>query len=87
MFGGGTPRKPPVGSGFYGIEPAPDGMGIRTTPDSDRTWMEQMIGPGHAAVSINFKGPPPGPWYAYQNGHGADETTHAAYDISCDTGD
>jgi murein DD-endopeptidase MepM/ murein hydrolase activator NlpD len=47
--------------------------------------MEAMIGPNHAAVSTDYKAPVT--WdisYAYQNGHGADGTTHAAYDITCD---
>lgn len=49
--------------------------------------MENMVGDGNAIVTTDYKGsPPPGVWYGYQEGHGADGTTHAAYDISCDTG-
>jgi murein DD-endopeptidase MepM/ murein hydrolase activator NlpD len=48
--------------------------------------MEDMLG-GIATVTTDYKGPPPaGVSYEYQNGHAADGTTHAAYDISCDTG-
>jgi hypothetical protein len=89
MFGGhnsGTPVKPIAnGTSAYEVIPAPDGMGEASSPDSDRTWMENMIGPGHAAVSVDYKQPVT--WnvdYSYQNGHGADGTTHAAYDITCD---
>lgn len=85
----GEGTKPSQGTftpGAYAVEAAPDGMGVKSTADSDRTWMENMVGNGHAIVTTDYKGATPGPWYAYQIGHGADETTHAAYDISCDTG-
>ena len=87
----GTPTKPAsdgMPTGAYDVVPANDGIGVQSTRDgSDRTWMENMIGPGHAIVTTDYKGPTPaGVSYAYQDGHGADSTTHAAYDISCDTG-
>jgi hypothetical protein len=87
----GEPTKPAnlgatVAPGTYDVVTSADGLGIQSTRDgSDRTWMEAMIGPNHAAVSTDYKAPVT--WdisYAYQNGHGADGTTHAAYDITCD---
>jgi hypothetical protein len=89
--GGGTPTKPAqtssaVSPGYYDVVPANDGMGVQSTIAADRTWMEDMLG-GIATVTTDYKGPPPaGVSYEYQNGHAADGTTHAAYDISCDTG-
>jgi murein DD-endopeptidase MepM/ murein hydrolase activator NlpD len=90
MFGGSeTPPTKPVATGVpYDLVPANDGLGVQSTVASDRTWMEDMIGPGDAAVTTDYKGPTPaGVSYDYQNGHGADGTTHAAYDISCASGD
>jgi murein DD-endopeptidase MepM/ murein hydrolase activator NlpD len=84
----GNPTKPAQTSspGKYAIESAPDGMGVKSTPDSDRTWMENMLG-GVAKVTTDYKGPPPaGVSYDYQIGHGADGTTHAAYDIGIEGG-
>jgi hypothetical protein len=90
MVGGGqalgTGSKP-AATGQFRVEPAPDGFGVRSTADSDRTWMEEMVGAHNAIVTSDYKGPPPaGVSYEYQTGHDADGTTHAAYDISCDTG-
>jgi len=85
----GTPTKPATtstGTGETFLAPANDGYGVQSTPDSDRTWMELMVGDSNAIVTTDYKGATPGPWYSYQEGHGADSTTHAAYDISCDTG-
>lgn len=87
----GEPTKPAnlgmaVAPGTYDVVPSADGLGVQSTRDgSDRTWMEQMVGPGSAAVSVDYKQPVT--WnvdYSYQNGHGADGSTHAAYDITCD---
>lgn len=91
MFGGGglnlkPSQTPGFASGQYSVEAAPDGYGVKSTADSDRMWMEDMIGNHNAIVTTDYKGATPGPWYSYQEGHGADSTTHAAYDISCDTG-
>jgi murein DD-endopeptidase MepM/ murein hydrolase activator NlpD len=85
----GTPVKPASTSttpGYTDLVPATDGLGVQSTIASDRTWMEDMMD-GHAAVTTDYKQPVT--WevdYSYQIGHGADDTTHAAYDISCDTG-
>jgi murein DD-endopeptidase MepM/ murein hydrolase activator NlpD len=90
MFGGSTtpPTKPAATGVPFDLVPANDGLGVQSTVASDRTWMEDMIGPGDAAVTTEYKGtPPPNVSYDYQNGHGADGTTHAAYDISCASGD
>lgn len=90
----GAPQKPAIttpqgisGTGSYDVVPAKDGMGIQSTEaGTDRTWMENMMD-GHAAVTVDYKGPAPqGVSYAYQDGHGAIDGEHAAYDISCDTG-
>lgn len=84
----GAPVKPAPGPApaAYDVVPSADGMGVQSTRDgSDRSWMEAMIGPNRAAVSVDFKQPVT--WnvsYDYQNGHGADGSTHAAYDITCD---
>jgi murein DD-endopeptidase MepM/ murein hydrolase activator NlpD len=103
----GTPQKPTttaapgITPGKVVVIPAPDGMGIATDPvPTDQTWLEDMIGKGHATVTVQYKGGHPGPetpdpskptgvstWYDYQLGHGADNLHHAAIDVSCDTGD
>jgi hypothetical protein len=69
--------------GKLAVTPAPDGMGVMASKDSDRTWMENMLG-GIAKVTTDYKAPARG--YGYQEGHGAAGNTHAAYDISCETG-
>ena len=85
---GSKPAQTSVGKPYaaYDVVPANDGMGVQSTRDgSDRTWMENMIGPGHAQVNVEYKGPAPaGVSYAYQIGHGAVDGEHAAYDIGCD---
>jgi hypothetical protein len=84
----GQPVKPAAGPApaAYDVVTSPDGLGVQSTREgSDRSWMEAMIGPNRAAVSVDYKAPVT--WdvdYSYQNGHGADGTTHSAYDITCD---
>jgi murein DD-endopeptidase MepM/ murein hydrolase activator NlpD len=82
---------------FFDVVPSKDNFGIQSTDAADRTWMENMMG-GHAVVTTDYKGPAPCEVmaadgtcqkkvsYVYQVGHGAIDGEHAAYDISCDTG-
>ena len=71
--------------GAYDVVPANDGIGVQSTVDgSDRSWMEFMLD-NDAYVSTDYKGPPTANM-SYQVGHGATADNHAAYDISCVSG-
>jgi N-acetyl-anhydromuramyl-L-alanine amidase AmpD len=91
MFGApGQESKPAetslgIAPGAYDVVPANDGIGEQSTAaGSDRTWMEFMLD-NDAYVSTEYKGPPTANM-AYQDGHGAATNNHAAYDISCVSG-
>jgi murein DD-endopeptidase MepM/ murein hydrolase activator NlpD len=71
--------------GAYDVVPATDGIGVQSTANgSDRSWMEFMLD-NDAYVSTEYKGPPTANM-SYQEGHGATADNHAAYDISCMSG-
>jgi murein DD-endopeptidase MepM/ murein hydrolase activator NlpD len=74
-----------VAPGSYDVVPASDGIGEQSTAaGSDRSWMEFMLD-NDAYVSTEYKGPPTANM-TYQVGHGATDGNHAAYDISCMSG-
>lgn len=83
----------PNTTGVVNTTQATDGMGIMATPDSDESWM-QVAFPNGSTISTEYKQPVT--WevpalgdcpYCYQNGHGADGSTHAGYDIAGNYGD
>lgn len=85
--GAGGLRGPVVSNNVAVTTPF-DGMGLAATPDSDESWMLTAF-PNGSSISTEYKqqvtwevpqlGSCP---YCYQNGHGADGTTHAGMDIT-----